>query len=174
MSRPEFKERAISPKMREMARLAKLGKKNPGASEWWKNHNPMHSVESKEKMIATLKEKNHRPKKPGGNGTGMSEAEMALSKKLGEDWISQFVIAMMPPESGKKKYPHPYKFDFGNEKLKVLIEVDGISHKMLARKAQDSHKRRSVELLGWKVLSISNTQAKDISISELQNILATL
>jgi hypothetical protein len=135
-------------------------------------NNPMHRGDNLDRMKKTLHEIGHKPPVRGGNGTGATRAEMAISSALG--WPMQVAIpTKMPRTSG---YPTCYKVDVGNPDLKVAIEVDGMSHSSLSRRAQDAKKDAFLRGLGWIVLRVSNRQALEelpSTISKLKALIPT-
>lgn len=142
------------------------------ASARMKTNNPMHRGDNRERATATLRAMGHKPHIRGGNGTGATAAERAISEALG--WPTNVVVATnMKRGSG---YPGHYKIDVGNRELKVGIEVDGSSHQVLARKAQDRKKEDFLRGLGWIILRVSNRQALEetgSTISRLKEAILT-
>lgn len=143
------------------------------ASARMKTNNPMHRGDNLERMKQTLREMGHRPRVRRGNGHGATEAEACIAAVLG--WPTNVIVKThMKRGSG---YPHHYKIDVGNTKLKIAIEVDGPSHGALARKSQDRKKEDFLRGLGWIVLRVSNHQAlreTSSTISRLRAAILTL
>lgn len=122
--------------------------------------NPMHSESSREKMRETLLRIGHKPIIQGGNGRGMTLPQRTFLLALGEEWVTEFVLTTK--KSTKEGYPHHYKLDLANVRLKVAIELDGMSHCVIKRKEQDHKKDCLVRSLGWKVLRLKNKEAMSL------------
>lgn len=124
------------------------------ASDRMKRHNPMSDVKTKEKMRSTLIEHGVKPMTRGGNGTGLTVSQSLLLASLGcFSPIPEFAISTGRRGNG---YPSNYKVDIAIPSLKVAIEVDGKSHTLIERKAQDQKKEALLRSLGWTVLRVSN------------------
>jgi hypothetical protein len=117
--------------------------------------NPMHKLEAREKVSATLLSMGHRPPKQGGNGRGMTKVQAAMMGLLGAGWKAEYAEKTL--KSNTQGYPHHYKIDIANPAMKIAIELDGMSHCALSRQAQDRKKDALLRSLGWKVLRLSNT-----------------
>jgi hypothetical protein len=124
------------------------------ASARMKTNNPMARPGSLEKMKDTLKRIGHKPPVQGGNGRGMSPAEQCLS--LASGLLPYVVSTHMGRNNG---YPTNYKLDLANPKHMLAIEIDGASHGLLKRQAQDRKKEDFLRTLGWMVLRFTNKQA---------------
>ena len=55
----------------------------------------------------------------------------------------------------------PYILDFAERKLKLAIEIDGITHETEAEKAYDSQRTAFLASKGWTVLRFTNTDVFD-------------
>lgn len=117
-------------------------------------NNPMARPESLKKMKRTLKRIGHKPTVRGGNGTGLSPAELVLAKATG---LSPYVVPTH--RSRNSGYPTHYKLDLADPQRLLAIEVDGNSHGLLARQAQDRKKEGLLRELGWTVIRFTNKQA---------------
>ncbi len=97
----------------------------------------------------------------GGSGRGLTQPQQTLLEMLGNEWIAEFVIKT------NIKAIH-YTADLCNQKKKLIIECDGSSHGLLARKKFDLKRDKVLNKLGWKVLRLKN---KDILLmcSELSS-----
>jgi len=132
-------------------------------------NNPMHRGDARERMRATLREIGHRPPVRKGNGLGPSEPQRQLATALG--WPMEVAVRTgMPRGSG---YPTCYKLDIADPTSKVGIEVDGASHGLLARKAQDAKKERFLAGLGWTVLRFSNQDVTERLAACVQTVRST-
>src|SRR6266487_4994410 len=121
---------------RSSERMARTNRRY--AANRMRANNPMHRGDARERMRATLREIGHRPPVRKGNGLGPSEPQRQLATALG--WPMEVAVRTgMPRGSG---YPTCYKLDIADPTSKVGIEVDGASHGLLARKAQDAKKER--------------------------------
>ena len=91
-------------------------------------------------------------------------------KALG--WDVELPIRTLKPRGSG--YPSYYKADVGNAPLKIAIEVDGNSHTVLVRKAQDRKKETLLTSLGWKVLRFSNREVTEHLADCVQTVLSTI
>jgi hypothetical protein len=82
----------------------------------------------------------------GGKGQGPSPREVKLAASLGFAVHHVFVTSKRPP------YPPHYTFPC----LKIAIEVDGPSHRVLSVKAADRRKTRLLRSYGWHVFRVTN------------------
>ena len=116
-------------------------------------NNPMAHPESLKKMKGTLKRLGHKPAVRGGNGTGLSPAEQVLATATG-------LFPYTVPTHTKRGtgYPTHYKLDLADSARMLAIEVDGNSHSLLLRQAQDRKKENFLKYLGWTVLRFTNQQ----------------
>ena len=66
----------------------------------------------------------------------------------------------IPTKTPRHLHLHPtcYKLDVANKELKIGIEIDGNSHAMLSRKAQDQKKEDFFRSIGWTVLRFTNKE----------------
>lgn len=127
--------------------------KKGGEITRFRKTNGMHRPEVRAKQSAALKSMGWRPPVRGGNGHGPTKPELALACAL--DWDCNVIVKthQKPPD-----YPHHYKLDVGSKLLRFGIEVDGMSHRSLRRKAQDKKKQELLESMGWKILRFTNDQ----------------
>lgn len=90
----------------------------------------------------------------GGNGREMPVPQQALLDALGEGWTAEYAIpTKMPRNSG---YPTCYKADIANLQYKMVVEVDGSTHRDINR---DDKKDSLLNALGWTVIHIPNLDA---------------
>lgn len=81
-------------------------------------------------------------------------ARVSAALELG--WQTGFAVpTKMARGSG---YPTSYKLDVCDPGAKVAVEVDGRSHRAIARREQDAKKDALLAGLGWKVLRVSNEE----------------
>ena len=122
-----------------------------------------------------MKEKRHAPMMIGGNGRLPPIPAVALWYALGKGWELE-LIEPTNREGLQKYYPHHHKIDIGNRELKIAIEIQGNSHHSLERKQQDAMKKERLELLGWKVIAITNQDAleKYTTFESLDTLLTSL
>jgi len=139
------------------------------ASRRMKDRNPMHNAETRAKVAAKLRAKGWRPPVHLGNGS-TTEPQRLLACALG--WDMEVVVNTGEPRGGE--YPQGYKVDVGNVALKIAVEVDGNSHRMLARKAEDAKKTAKLESLGWKVLRFLNREVMDDLAACVRTVLSTM
>lgn len=117
-------------------------------------NNPMNDPETRTRASAKLREIGHKPSVRGGNGHGPTRPQRLLAEALG--WPMEVVI----PTGQRRKggLPSHYKVDVGNAGLKVAVEVDGASHGLLSRQAQDRRKTEWLTGAGWTVLRFTNRE----------------
>jgi hypothetical protein len=115
-------------------------------------HNPMANPASVQKMQRSLQ--GRTPSKRGGNGTGLSPAEQALSAGTG---LKPYVVPTRTKRS--EGYPTHYKLDLANPECLLAVEVDGRSHRAILRQKQDQRKEDFLKALGWTILRFTNEQA---------------
>lgn len=131
------------------------------ASQRMKSHNPMHKEASRHKMQATLRAMGHAPKIRGGNGRGPTRAQCLLAEALGQDWQMEYAVKTHVPKINPEHIPTSYKLDLANPSLMLAIEIDGMSHTSLIRKAQDCKKEQVLCGFGWTVLRVTNQEVID-------------
>ena len=81
------------------------------------------------------------------------------------------VPTRMPRASG---YPTAYKVDIAHPMLRLAIEVDGNSHGVIQRRAQDAKKDALLSSLGWTVLRFSNREIASGTSACAQEVLSTI
>ena len=134
-------------------------------------NNPMKDQKTREKVSATLKRIQHKPSVRGGNGKGSTVPQATLAWGLGWMHLEYAIPTGVPRGTG---YPTNYKVDIANPKLKIAIEVDGNSHNVLSRKAQDIKKENFLKSRGWTVLRFTNESImKDLN-SCVQTVMSTI
>lgn len=125
------------------------------APERMRNNNPMANLETRKKMTETLHRIGHKPIIRGGNGKPLSPAHQMLSDSLCCPWEDEYVVATGIKGMG---IPTNYKIDIANPLRKIGIEVDGNSHCLLSRQAQDRKKEKFLLSLGWKIIRFKNEE----------------
>jgi hypothetical protein len=133
-------------------------------------NNPMHKPGVREKVKTSLRAMGWKPPSRGGNGHGPTVPQLLLASTLG--WPMEVAIPTKVRRKGT--YPTCYKVDIANVKLKVAIEVDGNSHCLLTRKAQDQKKDAFLAGLGWRVLRFSNKQVTEHLAECVQTVMSTI
>jgi hypothetical protein len=86
----------------------------------------------------------------GGKGQGPSHREMQLADAL------NMSVHWVTPTGKPKPYPRHYTLDVASPFLKIAIEVDGPSHRVLSVKAADRRKTRLLRSYGWHVFRVTN------------------
>lgn len=122
--------------------------------------NPMKSQEVRSKVSKKLKEINHKPIIQGGNGRGATKEQLKLYNEINKKDDS-FCMEYIESTKGyikKYKTPNHYKIDIASKIHKIAIEIDGKSHNSLKVKECDNRKNIVLNLKGWKVLRLSNSQ----------------
>ena len=162
---PECRGRWVSRNSSE--RMARTNRKY--ASNRMKTNNPMHRDDNKERMKTTLRAMGWKPQVRGGNGTGPTVAQQLLACRLGWD----MEVAVRTGQKRASGYPGCYKLDIANMVLKIGIEVDGVSHGLIARREQDQKKQELLATLGWTVLRFSNREVTERLEECVQTVLST-
>jgi hypothetical protein len=81
-----------------------------------------------------------------------------MMEMLSSDWIAQYAIPTKIPRGNG--YPTCYKADFADPTRKMIIEVDGESHR--SRKQMDEKRDSFLESLGWSTWRVSNARVKEL------------
>jgi hypothetical protein len=128
--------------------------------------NPFRQAEVQQLARTALREKGYSMLN-GGNGTGMTVPQKLLSARLG--WEAEYVVTTgMGLGSG---YPNHYKIDLAEPQLKVAVEIDGKSHELPDRKAQDRKKEAWLQSRGWTVLRFRNQEVLETTDMVVEAIL---
>ena len=144
------------------------------ASERMKKNNPSKQAHVRDKISQTLKAIGHKPKYRYGNGSGLTESQKLMMKLLQEfEPISEYAIPTNKPREANG-YPTCYKVDIGIPQFKVAVELDGGSHCLLKRQAEDKKKDELLVSLGWSVLRFWNKQAIENSDECIKLIISTI
>jgi hypothetical protein len=132
----------------------------------------MHSADIREKVGRRLRTLKHRPAVRGGNGSGPSVAQARLAETLGPSWTLELSVGT---GKGGRASGHPthYKLDLANRAAMVAIEVDGLSHGLLTRAAQDRKKDAFLASRGWRVLRFSNAAVMERLEECVRTVLST-
>jgi hypothetical protein len=113
----------------------------------------MHQPEIRKRHLAALA---HAPMNfRGGNGRPIAErAKSYLAALTWLGWQAEYPI----PTKGhgtKHKPPDHYKADLANLERKIVLEMDGPSHRPHTRKAVDRRKDEVLTALGWRVIRVA-------------------
>ena len=145
------------------------------ASARMKAHNPMSNMETRAKMAETLHRIGHKPKIQGGNGRGMTVPQALLMEHLvALKPQSEFVVKTCVVGDNPEHYPTHYKVDISIPAEMIAIEVDGMSHTSLIKKAQDVKKENFLKSKGWTVLRFSNAEVLKDVIACVQTVTSTI
>lgn len=130
------------------------------AAERMRENNPMKSQETRQKASDTLKRIGHKPIVLGGNGRGATKFQQILFDQLTaiDDSFELEVIEKTSEYAKQFRAPNHYKIDIASRKNMIAIEVDGFSHNSNKIKECDERKTVLLNLKGWKVLRLSNSQ----------------
>jgi len=151
----------LYPESYKAAGLKMKGIPKPGPRGAGKTRMPLSDAH-RAAVSATLKAKSHRPPVRKGNGTGMTPMEAKLWPlliSLGFVWNHAVSLGA----KHEKGYPFCYKLDFALPDEKVGLEVDGLSHNLISRQAQDRKKVEKLAELGWRVFRVKNSQVESLS-----------
>jgi very-short-patch-repair endonuclease len=116
----------------------------------------MHKPEIRARVKKRLKEIGHKPCIRGGNGKPSPEPVQRLLEYLSDYGFTKELVILTKARG--QGYPPCYKVDLGNQELMLAIEIDGNSHCLLSRQAQDQKKERFLHSRGWTILRFSNTE----------------
>lgn len=123
-------------------------------------NNPTWQEGVVEKIIQTAKESGYDYSHlNGGNGTE-SKYERMLKDALPDEWQMQFVY-VTSEQDRQDGSPNHYKIDLALERVKLAVEVDGRSHELKDRQAQDAKKTRILNRAGWEVVRVKNADVID-------------
>src|SRR3972149_1602468 len=132
--------------------------------------NPMARPDVRAKVSTRLRAMQWKPPVRGGNGHPPTPAQQLLSCALG--WPTEVAV---PTRIAKGSgYPTCYKLDIANLALKIAIEVDGQSHRVLSRRAQDRKKQKFLESQDWCVLRFSNEEILSSVGTVVETVLSTI
>ena len=137
------------------------------SSNRMKINNPMFHAEYRKKASDRQKEINHKPPIQGGNGRGATIHQLNLYNELNK-YDTSFTMEHIEKTGALAKQfssPRHYKIDIASKYHMLAIEVDGPSHNSLKVKECDKRKTELLNLKGWRVLRLSNSQIQ----TELQN-----
>lgn len=123
-------------------------------------NNPMKDVSTRIKVSETLKSMGYKPKIQGGNGRGATKFQQILFDQLiaVDDSFELEAIEKTGEYAKQFRAPNHYKIDIASRKNMIAIEVDGFSHNSNKIKECDERKTILLNLKGWKVLRLSNSQ----------------
>ncbi len=112
----------------------------------------MSRPEAQEKYRSAMAAvKSDVPNFRGGNGQEPVAAVLELAAMLEPDgYIREFPIKTRG-HGTEHNVPTCYKADFANPDKRIVIELDGPSHKGLPRQQLDRKKTEVLEALGWEV-----------------------
>jgi hypothetical protein len=94
-----------------------------------------------------------------GKGRAIPEPQRMLSHALGipSGW-NEYTVPTGRVKSRMKSVPNYYSLDIAHPPTKTCIEVDGPLHQYEERKRLDDKKDQALELLGWKVIRVTNQE----------------
>lgn len=138
-----------------------------GMEKYMNSLTPQQKEKRRKNMSRILREIGHKPPMRGGNGTGPTAAEQVLLEAFPKSQNNYAVRTGMKAGSG---YPTHYKVDVAFPAIKLAIEADGNSHKVLERKEQDVKKTDLLTDLGWTVLRFVNKRI----LEDTKNVLTEI
>lgn len=140
------------------------------APERMRKMNPMRHAGTMEKVSATLKRIGHKPTIRGGNGSAASAPVELLASALG--WNTEIAVGVKNARA--LGLATCYKIDIGSPRLMIGIEVDGGSHMLLERQAQDRKKVAFLSSEGWTVLRFWNKDVMADLNKCVETVLSTI
>lgn len=143
-------------------------------SQRMKKDNPMSKEENRIKMSNRLKEIGHCPKVRYGNGCGLTVPQQELLTALKSLEPCPEYPVLTGYGKGNGTYPSCYKIDVAIPSAMLAIEVDGGSHGLLTRQAEDQKKTEFLNGLGWKVLRFKNRQLMEHLEDCVQIVMSTI
>lgn len=147
------------------------------SSQRMKIDNPMFIDKYRKKASDRQKEIKHKPIIQGGNGRGATIYQLNLYNELIkiDNSFEMEVIEKTGRELAKKfKSPYHYKLDIASRIHNLCIEIDGSSHNTLKIKECDKRKTELLNLKGWKVLRLSNSQIDKELMNCVQTVLSMI
>ena len=132
------------------------GKKRPDISLRMKLYNPMFNPITLEKMKKSMKGKTFLAR--GGNGQITIPQKILWEKLKLPKKSLEYPILTKDVKHLFKSVPNCYKVDIAIPKIKLAIEVDGMTHKLKKWKFLDKRKTEILNKLGWKVLRFWNQE----------------
>jgi hypothetical protein len=127
--------------------------------------NPMSNPATLEKMRASMK---GRPfVQRGGNGQ-LTKQQRILAERLGLP--TELPVPTRDVRHMFGGIPTAYKVDLADPATKTAIEVDGKTHRLPKRRAQDEKKDAVLRALGWSVLRFWNQEIDENLDSVCQQI----
>lgn len=151
--------------------MARTNRKYAGAR--MSERNPMHSPQIRGKVSATLRAMAHAPKVRGGNGTGPTSTELALARAISLK-VEGVALSLAIPTGQRYGVPTHYKADIAHVASRTVVEVDGRSHALLSRRAQDAKKEAWLAGHGWYVLRFSTSDVRERLRECAQTALSTI
>lgn len=127
-------------------------------SERMRTDNPMFRQDIRE--LVSIKGKGRPFVERGGNGKQTPVPQQMVFDAIQEyKPVLEYVL-----RTGERKdsgFPSHYKIDIALPYYKIAIEIDGNSHHLLSRKAQDTKKENFLSNLGWITLRFKNKEVLD-------------
>ncbi|MBW4677760.1 MAG: endonuclease domain-containing protein [Desmonostoc geniculatum HA4340-LM1] len=157
-------ERERSRQRVKFAYLSNIGRKRPDASQRMRENNPTKNPATLLKMSLSMKGKTFLAR--GGNSK-ITEPQMKLATAL---LLTDYIEYPISTSSVKHLFPSLppcYKVDIAYPEKKLVIEVDGKTHKLKKQKFLDKRKTEVLNALGWSVLRFWNEEI----LNDLESVL---
>jgi hypothetical protein len=90
----------------------------------------------------------------GGNGQHPVPKVVELAAKLEPAGFIREYVVRTNGHGLPVNCPNHYKVDFGHPQRRIAVEVDGPSHRPMARRALDQKKTAVLRELGWRVVRV--------------------
>jgi very-short-patch-repair endonuclease len=91
-----------------------------------------------------------------------------LAEKTG--MVTELPISTKPIRHLMENLAKHYKADLADQTRKLVVELDGASHRSPNARAKDAKKEKALSLLGWSVLRFSNQDVMENTDSVVEAI----
>jgi len=171
-----YKGRHYSEQARRNMSVAHIGNTPPnkgiktGKPAW--NRGVPHREETKQKISKVQIQRGNFSARDCGNGRPLPRPHQLLYDALVPiGWVYEYPISLGKRQPG---WPTHYKADLAFVESKLVIEVDGASHRMIIARKRDAKKDGKLTDLGWTVVRVPNERAIILSTLSAADIVAEL
>lgn len=169
--KPGFRENFIA-KIKVSAGVKLKGRPQPYSAERMRRNNPMSNPEIASKVRVSLQGRTFLAR--GGNGQ-LTHQQIALCQALGlPETAMEYVIPTRPAREYFPSLPPAYKVDIGIPDVRLVIEVDGKTHKTRKWQFLDRRKTAVLNFIGWTVLRFWNEEVDQDLNRCVQTVLSTI
>jgi very-short-patch-repair endonuclease len=137
-------------------------------SKRMRENNPMSNMETRQKMINSLRGRTFLSR--GGNGE-YTKHQMMLHLATG--YPMEHPINTSEVKHLFQSVPNSYKVDLAEPSIKLAIEVDGKTHRLKKWKFLDKRKTEILNSLGWTVIRFTNEEVETSLSKCVKKIMST-